>query len=110
MSRVRKMNGEELLQLSGAVEEIIYRNENNGYTVMTLLCDGANATAVGMMPNVNIGDELKLSGRWKTHASYGEQFAFEYYEQYVPTTEDSILKYLSSGACFWRKHTRSDTA
>ena len=98
MSWVRKMNGEELLQLSGAVEEIIYRNENNGYTVMTLLCDGANATAVGMMPNVNIGDELKLSGRWKTHASYGEQFAFEYYEQYVPTTEDSILKYLSSGA------------
>lgn len=92
------MEEKELLQLSGAVEEIIFRNSNNGYTVLTMLCDGVNTTAVGMMSDVNIGDELKLVGNWKTHASYGEQFAFEYYEQYVPSTEDSILKYLSSGA------------
>ena len=92
------MAEKELLQLSGAVEEIIFRNNQNGYTVLTMLCDGVNATAVGTMSDVNIGDELKLVGQWKTHASYGEQFAFEYYEQYVPSTEDSILKYLSSGA------------
>lgn len=94
----RTMEEKELLQLSGAVEEVIYRNSNNGYTVMTMLCDGVNTTAVGIMSDVNIGDELKLIGNWKTHASYGEQFAFEYYEQYVPSTQDSILKYLSSGA------------
>ncbi len=92
------MAEKEMLQLCGAVEDIIYRNENNGYTVLSMLCDGVNATAVGMMSGVNIGDELKLVGNWKNHASYGEQFAFEYYEQHIPTTSDSILKYLSSGA------------
>ncbi len=91
------MEAKELLQLSGAVEEIIFRS-SNGYTVMTMLCDGVNATAVGMMSEVHIGDELKLIGNWKNHPSYGEQFAFEYYEQYIPSTADSILKYLSSGA------------
>ena len=61
------------------------------------MSDGVTATAVGMMSDVNIGDELKLVGSWKTHTSYGEQFAFEYYEQFMPSTSESILKYLSSG-------------
>ena len=91
------MAEKELLQLCGTVEEIIYRNEKNGYTVLTVLCDGINATAVGTMSDVNVGDELKLVGNWKTHSSYGEQFSFEYYEQFMPSTSDSILKYLSSG-------------
>ena len=91
------MTDKELLQLCGSVEEIIYRNPTNGYTVLTMLCDGVTATAVGMMSDVNIGDELKLVGNWKNHSSYGEQFAFEYYEQFMPTTSESILKYLSSG-------------
>lgn len=92
------MAGKELLELCGSVEEIIYRNENNGYTVMTMMCDGAIATAVGSISDVNIGDELKLIGNWKVHSSYGEQFAFDCYEQFVPSTAESILKYLSSGA------------
>ncbi len=91
------MAEKEMLQLCGSVEEIIYRNQNNGYSVLTMLCDGINATAVGMMSDVNIGDELRLVGNWKTHSSYGEQFAFEYYEQFMPSTSDGILKYLSSG-------------
>ncbi len=91
------MTEKELLQLCGSVEEIIYRNPANGYTVITMLCDGVTATAVGMMSDINVGDELKLVGNWKTHSSYGEQFAFEYYEQFMPTTTESILKYLSSG-------------
>ena len=91
------MSDKELLQLCGSVEEIIYRNENNGYTVMTMLCDGVTATAVGMLSDVNIGDEFKLVGNWKNHTSYGEQFAFECYEHFMPTGTQSILKYLSSG-------------
>ena len=91
------MAEKEMLQLCGSVEEIIYRNQNNGYSVLTMLCDGINATAVGMMSDVNIGDELRLVGNWKTHSSYGEQFAFEYYELFMPSTSDGILKYLSSG-------------
>ena len=91
------MADKELLQLCGTVEEIIYRNGNNGYTVITVMSDGVTATAVGNMSDVNIGDELKLVGNWKTHTNYGEQFAFEYYEQFMPSTSESILKYLSSG-------------
>ena len=91
------MADKELLQLCGTVEEIIYRNGNNGYTVITVMSDGVTATAVGNMSDVNIGDEIKLVGNWKTHTSYGEQFAFEYYEQFMPSTSESILKYLSSG-------------
>lgn len=91
------MAEKEMLQLCGSVEEIIYRNQNNGYSVLTMLCDGINTTAVGMMSDVNIGDELRLVGNWKTHSSYGEQFAFEYYELFMPSTSDGILKYLSSG-------------
>ncbi len=92
------MAEKELLQLCGSVEEIIFRNKSNGYSVLTVLCDGLSTTAVGIMSDVNIGDELKLVGVWKTHPTYGEQFSFEYYEQFMPATTDSILKYLSSGA------------
>lgn len=91
------MEQKELLQLSGSVEEIVFRNANNGYTVLTMLCDGSEVTAVGNMSDVNVGDELKLTGTWKNHANYGEQFAFEYYEQCLPSGAASILKYLSSG-------------
>ena len=92
------MEEKETMQIYGAVEEIVYRNTGNGYTVLRLLSSGADVTAVGMMADINIGDELRLYGAWKKHPSYGEQFSFEAYEQYLPSTAESILKYLSSGA------------
>ncbi len=92
------MAEKELLQLCGTVEEVIFRNSTNGYTVMTIMNHGVTATAVGNMASVNVGDELKLIGGWKNHAVYGEQFAFECYEQALPTGAEGILKYLSSGA------------
>ena len=92
------MPNEQLLELSGSVEEIIFRNSQNGYSVLTMYCDGIAATAVGTMTDVNVGDDLKLIGVWKTHPGYGEQFAFQYYEHTMPSTASSILKYLTSGA------------
>ncbi len=92
------MSKEQLLELRGSVEDVIFRNNQNGYSVLTLYCDGIAATAVGIMTDVNIGDDLKLIGVWKTHPGYGEQFAFQYYEHEMPSTASSILKYLSSGA------------
>ena len=89
---------EELLELTGSVEDIIYRNSQNGYTVASLLCDGTAVTAVGSVTDVSVGDELRLIGRWKNHADYGEQFSFEFCEHKMPSTASSILKYLSSGA------------
>ena len=92
------MPDEQLLELCGSVEEIIFRNDKNGYTVLTMFCDNIAVTAVGNMTDVSVGDDLKLTGTWKTHPGYGEQFAFQLYEHTIPSTAESILKYLSSGA------------
>lgn len=87
-----------MLMLCGTVQSIIYRNEENGYSVISVTSNGASATAVGNMTGVNIGDELKLIGNWKIHSGYGKQFAFECYEQSLPSSKEGILRYLSSGA------------
>ena len=92
------MSEEQLLELKGSVEDVVYRNNQNGYSVLTMNCDGIAATAVGIMTDVNVGDELRLLGNWKIHPGYGEQFSFEYAEHRMPSTSASILKYLSSGA------------
>lgn len=89
---------DELLELNGSVESIIYRNDSNGYTVLTLSCEDGDTVAVGIMPDVAEGEELRVVGVWKTHQSYGEQFAVEAFERTMPTGSASILKYLSSGA------------
>ena len=92
------MEKKELLQLCCTVQNVIYRNEDNGYTVLAVTNSGVTVTAVGMMSSVSVGDELKLIGNWKVHASYGKQFAFDCYEQSMPSDENGILRYLSSGA------------
>lgn len=92
------MPKEQLLELKGTVEDVIFRNNSNGYTVISMDCDGIITTAVGSMSDVNVGDDLRLVGVWKVHPGYGEQFAFEFYEFQMPSTSSSILKYLSSGA------------
>lgn len=86
-----------LLELTGTVEDIIYRNSENGYTVLTLSGED-EYTAVGIMPMVNCGEQVRLLGNFKSHASYGEQFAVEVCERTTPTSAEAIFKYLSSGA------------
>lgn len=105
---IKKMtNNSQLLELSGEIEDIIYRNDANGYTVMELLSGDETITAVGVVASINIGEEVKLIGNYKKHHTYGEQFAFEFCERIIPTTVSAILKYLSSGAI---KGVRATTA
>lgn len=85
-----------MLELNGSVEDIVFRNNQNGYSVLTMLCDNIAVTAVGIMTDVSVGDDLRLVGVWKTNPNYGEQFAFQYYEHKMPSTAAAILKYLSS--------------
>lgn len=54
-------------------------------------------TATGYMPFITEGESVALSGNWTTHPDYGEQFKAEYYETVMPSDEESIIKYLSSG-------------
>ena len=89
---------EELVSISGTIEEVIYSNPENGYTVCDLTThDGHLVTAVGYMPYVTEGESVVMTGDWTMHPSYGEQFKASYCETVMPSDEDAILTYLSSG-------------
>jgi len=90
-------NNEQLIEIIGEVEDIIFRNESNGYSVFEIISGDEPVTAVGNVASISVGEEVKLIGRYKTHHSYGEQFAFDVCEKSIPTSTSAILKYLSSG-------------
>ena len=92
------MDQQKMLRLEGAVENIVYRNEENGYTVLEIENDEESITAVGVMPLVTAGDSVILTGAFTEHKSYGTQFAAQTCEIVRPTKSADILRYLSSGA------------
>ena len=92
------MSDEKLLQLEGAVENIVYRNEENGYSVIEISDEDDYITAVGIMPQVGVGDTVKLTGTYINHRNYGRQFSASICEICRPTESADILRYLSSGA------------
>lgn len=85
-------------KITGVVEFISFRNKENGFTVLELDCHGELINVVGILPGVEAGDTLKISGRWDFHKSFGKQFKAELFERNLPKTSDDLLKYLSSGA------------
>ncbi|MBQ0126324.1 MAG: AAA family ATPase, partial [Clostridiales bacterium] len=88
---------DELIQIEGSVEKIIYSNEQNGYTVCELETADELIVTVGIMPYLSEGETIKALGNYVNHKSFGRQFKVEYYEKQLPATESAILKYLSSG-------------
>ncbi len=91
------MQDNELMELKANVETIIYRNEHNGYTVIEL-DDEDETTAVGIMPDINAGETVRLIGYFKPHPTYGMQLAVTTYEKSMPEDIAGILNYLSSGS------------
>ncbi len=87
---------EEMSEISGVVDSIVYRNENNGYTVMNVDEGDCLVCAVGMMPDIIVGDEVLLTGVVKYHPNYGERFSVASYERSAPTSSVAIYKYLAS--------------
>jgi exodeoxyribonuclease V alpha subunit len=87
-----------LEKLEGCVEQIIYCNEENGYTVCDMSVDEDMVTVCGIMPLLNEGDGLCVYGKWVHNAKYGRQFSVEQYERVMPADVASILRYLSSRA------------
>lgn len=91
------MQEEKTETLWGSVDEVVYHNEDNDYTVLSLIDKhGHMVTAVGKIAYVAAGEDVTLYGNWVRHAEYGEQFAFENYERELPTGKRAILRYLSS--------------
>ncbi len=86
------------LYLDGVVEDIIYSNGENGYTVCTINCGGEPVTIVGIMPYIGEGETVRVQGEWQMHSTFGRQFRVDYFEKKLPTTSSAILKYLASGA------------
>lgn len=84
-------------EITGVVEHIIYRNEDNGYSVFAFDTNSQDWVAVGSFSTLSEGESLRLHGEACEHPIYGEQFKVESYEYIVPSDEESILRYLSSG-------------
>lgn len=85
------------IKIVGVVTEIIYQNPENSYTVCEIETEEGIFAATGYMPYLSVGESVSLTGTWVEHADYGEQFKVENYETLLPTDEDAILRYLSSG-------------
>lgn len=85
-------------QVEGTVSAVLFRNDENGYTVLKLDCgERGEITAVGCMPGAAPGEVLELEGSWGRHPSYGEQFKAEVVTRRMPVGEKAIFEYLASG-------------
>ena len=84
--------------VKGIIEHIIFRNEENGYTVLNLRSKGKELTLVGFFQSVNEGESIEAFGRFTSHVSYGEQFKVESYEIREPEGKEAVERYLGSGA------------
>lgn len=85
------------MHIEGPIEEIIFRNEQNGYTVFVLDFKTTPVVCVGKLVSANVGENLALDGEYVNNSKYGYQFAFSSYEVVLPSTLAGIEKYLSSG-------------
>lgn len=84
-------------ELRGSVESVTFRKEDTGFTVLELNSGGELVTVVGVLPQINEGEELRLTGKWDFHRSFGRQFRAELCERKLPSTAGDLLRYLSSG-------------
>ena len=85
-------------KLEGYVDHIIYRNTENGYTVMVMLVEQEEVTCVGVLSYIGEGEKLEAEGQYIAHPTYGEQFKIETYVVKPPEDEESVERYLGSGA------------
>ena len=87
------------MELRGQIEEFIYQNESNSYTIAVFSTEEEQEiiTVVGYLPFIAVGDSLKIQGKMVVHQEYGEQFKIETFEKLMPQTAAALEKYLASG-------------
>lgn len=86
-----------LEKIEGTVENIVFTNPDNGYTVCVIDCGGVPETVVGIIPSLAEGERLSVEGQWVNHESFGRQFKAESFQKTLPANSDDIYKFLSSG-------------
>lgn len=84
--------------LAGYVEHIIYRNADNGYTVLNLVSGEDEITCVGIFSVIAEGENIEARGEYTEHPTYGQQFKVTSFEEKAPEDEEAIERYLGSGA------------
>lgn len=89
---------EQQVVIEGIIDDIIYQNEENGYTVCTIDYEGEELSCVGAMPGMHPGEEVRLVGTWTVHPIYGRQLKVDTFEKSIPKTVQGIERYLASGA------------
>ena len=90
------MNGH--CTIDGTVAQLIFQNPDNGYTVLRMVTgEGEAVTVVGTIPCAAPGENLIVTGGWVSHPVHGDQVQAQQVERHMPSTEDGILAYLSSG-------------
>ena len=85
------------MKITGSIEDIIYKNSENGYTVLNIDYKGRLLTCVGKTVSANIGEDVEMEGDFVQNSKFGEQFAFVKIETVEPKSVESIKKYLASG-------------
>ncbi len=84
--------------ITGYVDHIIYRNTENGYTVLELVCEEEEITCVGIFSDIAEGENIEAKGEYTEHPTYGRQFKMQSFEEKAPEDEIAIERYLGSGA------------
>ncbi|MGI6558318.1 MAG: YrrC family ATP-dependent DNA helicase [Limnochordia bacterium] len=88
-----------MAELEGQVDRIVYRNEDNYYTVVRLKTEGPDpVTVVGSFLAINEGETIRVWGQWVNHPEYGRQLKMEEYQTVIPATREGIERFLASGA------------
>ena len=87
----------EQIVLEATIEDIIFQNKENGYTVCTVDYEGEEISCVGEMAGIYAGEEVKIIGTWSTHPIYGRQIKVDMLERSMPKTVQGMEKYLASG-------------
>ena len=95
---IREILKNNMSTVSGYIEKIIYRNETNGYTVLSVEAEDDDYVLVGTFNYIAEGEFIKANGNMKLHPNYGEQLFVDEYEIIEPRELDSIQKYLESSA------------
>lgn len=85
------------VNIEGVVDSILFTNPNNGYIVLELDAGDKFITVVGLLGNIEVGEELALTGHYTMHPRFGSQFCADVCTRKLPETSAAILKYLSSG-------------
>ena len=84
-------------RIEGMISDIVFKNEDNGYTIAHLANSDNEVVIVGCMPTLSVGESIEVEGKWVNHKTYGTQFEVNKFMPITPSSLEGIYVFLSSG-------------